>query len=548
MHIKIVICIVAFFGFFIAKSDNLEPVTSYWTDEGNYSTEWFNEEASAFYISTAQELAGLSVLINKFNTDFTSKSVELTDDIDLLAHEWTPIGSNREGTAFNGTFDGDNFTINNMYINTQPKVNCYGLFGFCSNAKIMNVIIANGSVNAMSNCVAGIVGQSFFTEVSNCENYADCSGSWYVAGICGYSYKSAVYNCTNGGSHYGDGYVAGIAAVCYDMPVHDCVNTAYVSGNSSIGGISGFFGGNNADILNCINYGTVEGVINVGGIAGNGYEAYFINGCHNKGAVIASSENAGGIVGIAGAASSVLNCYNSGKITSTHAAGGIAGWIIATSNYYNCYNIGDVCADNSAGGIAGYSEANIENANISNCYNTGIVDAVDDKGAVIGFATEQTLITDAFYLNACIDENNEYGISMQQDEMQSSDFVIRLNDNALQHNMCLVDELKWKSWTINSSANDGYPYFDTFFAMMKQYTSNNIINVSPNPAVDYISIKTKSNDAVKKIIIRDIKGSTVYNFDFNGENINISNLRSGIYLLTAIFTNGIKSAVKVVVE
>lgn len=68
---------------------------------------------------------------------------------------------------------------------------------------------------------------------------------------------------------------------------------------------------------------------------------------------------------------SVLECYNSGKIEYGDYLGGIVGQCYnANALIDNCYNIGNV--ENSSyvqGGITGW----LSNSTIQNCYNVGNV-------------------------------------------------------------------------------------------------------------------------------------------------------------------------------
>lgn len=54
-------------------------------------TSWYAEDKTSYEISSADQLAGLSQLVNE-GKSFKGKTVSLTDDIDLNNKEWTPIG------------------------------------------------------------------------------------------------------------------------------------------------------------------------------------------------------------------------------------------------------------------------------------------------------------------------------------------------------------------------------------------------------------------------------------------------------------------------
>src|SRR5690625_5571366 len=83
-----------FFCFFLATCmiGNLEaqdfPEDS-WRDEAD--TSWFDEELDEFDIATAEELAGLSQLVEQGRT-FQDTVFNIIADIDLDGKLWEPIG------------------------------------------------------------------------------------------------------------------------------------------------------------------------------------------------------------------------------------------------------------------------------------------------------------------------------------------------------------------------------------------------------------------------------------------------------------------------
>ena len=100
---------------------------------------------NTYSISSGSDLAWVAKEVNSGNS-FDGMTLELTQDIDLDNHEWTPIGS--ADKAFAGTFDGKNYTISNLKItkglgNTVSN-NSVGLFGYTvSPSVIKNIKIIN---------------------------------------------------------------------------------------------------------------------------------------------------------------------------------------------------------------------------------------------------------------------------------------------------------------------------------------------------------------------------------------------------------------------
>lgn len=333
-------------------------------------------------ISTLAELEAFRDDVNSGNT-YEGKTVKLTADIDMSEkygegkENWTPI-SNSYDKAFSGTFDGNNHTINNLYINITEYagVDDYGLFGFIDGTlKNLNV---NGSVICYSDRVAGVV-------VSVGEN-------------------GAVIDCSFDGAVKGNSFVGGIAVL-----------------------VQGFISG-------CHCSGTVEGLHMVGGIVSNvsyGLERDgIVENCINESAVTAGSL-AGGIVGVLNIYATVRSCVNKGEVKGVvseyedaQMIGGIAG-SNENSIIENCYNTGLVSGKQKIGGITGksegpYSDSYTNKLAVKNCYNIGNVTAIseetaENRGSIIGESiSDNGDIANNYYLDTCISDAQATALTTEQ--------------------------------------------------------------------------------------------------------------------------------------
>ncbi len=87
--------------------------------DGSADTSWYTSapDASAYHISTAEQLAGLAQLVNADpgTTNFAGKTFYLDNDLDLSGHEWISIGTVLGGDypeySFCGVFDGQTHTF-----------------------------------------------------------------------------------------------------------------------------------------------------------------------------------------------------------------------------------------------------------------------------------------------------------------------------------------------------------------------------------------------------------------------------------------------------
>lgn len=159
------------------------------------------------------------------------------------------------------------------------------------------------------------------------------------------------------------------------------------------GSIAGYV--SDGTIINCYNTGTVTSDDIVGGIVGYATGSSTIENCHNTGTIM-SADEAGGIVGSLSDAGNISNCYNSGAIMSDDEAGGIAGSLSDAGSISNCYNAGTITSDNQAGGIAGSMQYGVA---VTNCYNIGTVIGDSFSCGIVGYISGNGTITNCYYLD-----------------------------------------------------------------------------------------------------------------------------------------------------
>ena len=91
---------------------------------------------------------------------FQGKIVRVRANINLggsSTNRWSPVGyyvNDKDWKVFKGTFEGNNYTISNLYIDSTSQTQ--GLFGYATNAIINNVVIS-GNVKGGKN-TGGLVG------------------------------------------------------------------------------------------------------------------------------------------------------------------------------------------------------------------------------------------------------------------------------------------------------------------------------------------------------------------------------------------------------
>ena len=256
------------------------------------------EVDSPYIITTAEELKWFRDEVNSGRYSICAKIADNVEVIDMstVCHaadksqnleevSWEPIGTNQ----YMGTFDGNNKTITNLYINANQKYS--GLFGCTYISTIKNLTFVNANVTN-TNSFTGI--------------------------LVGYGYEGTYQNI---------------------MTSTSCE----VNGGDGTGGIAGKLAGN---AYNCVNYATVQGKEKVGGLFGSYQKTgNSITACANYGNVTATSQRVGGLVGYFNSGT-IQDCANYGDVKGTNHVAGLAGYV-RSGKIQNVFSYGNVSATNS---------------------------------------------------------------------------------------------------------------------------------------------------------------------------------------------------------
>ena len=255
--------------------------------DGSADTSWYTSapDASAYHISTAEQLAGLAQLVNAYpgTTNFAGKTFYLENDLDLSGHEWISIGTVLGGDypeySFCGVFDGQGHVISNLYshesyiegADESHNLLRNALFGSVYNGEVKNLGVAKAEIwiDPKDNSAAGkgiLVDWMGKSKITNCWT----SGSIYsgtkieknIGGIVGvtvqgctisgcYSTATLTGNFTNSEGYYTDpadlpfDTIGGIVGARFDgnLTVTDCWFDGKIVVNSitaAVGGIVGY--------------------------------------------------------------------------------------------------------------------------------------------------------------------------------------------------------------------------------------------------------------------------------------------------------------------
>ena len=274
-----------------------------------------SQEERDIWIDKGYTLVSTSEDLSNVRNNLIGKYIQ-TNDIDLVnITEFEPIGANIS-MAFQGVYNGGNFTISNLTI-SRPSENSVGLFASAWYSKIENVGLIN----------------------------VDIKGNSRTGGIVGNHGKSTISNCYTTGNIVGIGSeVGGLVGSNYnDSKIINSYSKASVLGNTIIGGLAGK---NYTDSVITFSYsaGKIFGAETLGGLVGANQQRSIVSSSYSTAPVVQDGAYqrygpyVGGLVGINNADGKITSSYSIGKITSNGSStGGLVGGNGSTvnSSYYD---------------------------------------------------------------------------------------------------------------------------------------------------------------------------------------------------------------------
>lgn len=219
---------------------------------------------SPYQIATAGNLLWLAQNSGYWGSTYYYRQ---TANIDISAiPNWTSIGGNG-AASFNGTYDGNGFSINGLNIINVATYDL-GLFGYLANGTIKNLGVTNVNINENIPGVTGIgplVGYSNGGTITNCYSTGNVVGNTNYGGLIGRADFTTISNsfstCTiSGAPNWGGGFTGYLAG-------GDTVYNCYSAGDMYTTGAAGLFAGlidSNNTVTNCFTTGTNYGGANVG--------------------------------------------------------------------------------------------------------------------------------------------------------------------------------------------------------------------------------------------------------------------------------------------
>ena len=284
------------------------------------------------------------------------------------------IGIGNSDLAYGGTFNGQNFTIDGLFINQPFSPAPLGLFGI-SSGTLEKVALTNVSITAMD--AGGLVG----TNRGTVEN-SSVSGTMV---------------------QLNDGFVMGGLVGDNNGQVIGSSSTVTVTGHIQIGGLVGE-NENGATITGSSSSGTINGPMDgsfgnaIGGLVGQNDGT--MQGSFSNGTVLTGSSmnDVGGLVGMND--NLVMTSFSSASVTGFSQVGGLVGENSNGATVMDSYSVGPVTGlpidGDSVGGLVGENDGLVETS-----YSTGLVTAdvtTTNVGGLIGSNPGGTgVVTNAFW-------------------------------------------------------------------------------------------------------------------------------------------------------
>ena len=276
----------------------LMPYGGAWAQTTKRPAKGDGKVGNPYIITKAEELKWFRDEVDRGRNNICAKIADNVEVIDMstVCHaadksqnleekSWVPIGDSNN--KYQGTFDGNNKTITNLYINASQ--NYMGLFGYTYEGTIKNLTFEYANVTKTNNYAGVLVGKAY------------------------------------GGSTLQNIKIS---------------NTCQIKGGNYTGGIAGELDGN---AYNCVNCATVQGIQNIGGLCGyysRSRTGNSMTACANYGNVTASNSNVGGLVGYFDSGT-IQDCANYGDIKGTERVAGMAG-SVSNSKIQNVFSYGNI--------------------------------------------------------------------------------------------------------------------------------------------------------------------------------------------------------------
>jgi hypothetical protein len=349
-----------------------------------------------------------------------------------------PIGY--PGYGFNGIFEGNDFTIDSLFIQ-RPYQENIGLFGVTDSGTVKNLKVENAKISGYRR-VGSVVGTNSSCELLNIHCSGDLLGDGLMGGLIGCNY----------------GYIS------------HCSADGVINGGSALGG---FVGINYKDINQSVSKSIVSGYRGaIGGFAGLSHTYSKISNCHAAGqaGMAPTTYGLGGFIGEQNGSAEIFRCSASGDVKGGHNIGGFCGFNRTACSITESSATGKVsgCYLENSGGFCGKNWGLI-----SSCYTRSDVSGRENIGGFVGYSSQT--VKGSYAAGGLSGSNDELGgfsaagsrnVSFSLWDIEKSgcttSFLGKGLTTAYMKTKSTFTNKGWdfdSVWAISPDINSGYPYF-----------------------------------------------------------------------------------------
>ncbi len=342
---------------------------------------------------------------------------ELIGDISLAAYAsadegkgWLPLGHDTDsseygcqGTAFDGTFEGNGFMISDLNIR-RPDEDCVGLFGhIAADSEVRNLKLSAERVRGRHN-VGGLVGGGISARIdSSSVEVGEVSGTGdSVGGLVGDGGWARIDSSSVEAGKVSSrwGVVGGLVGFSRSARIYfSSVVVGEVSGDHSVGGLVGDGGSAWIDFSSVV-VSKMRGRGNsVGGLMGSGRSTRIHSSSVVAGEVSGTGDAVGGLVGYGISARIHSSSVMAGEVSGTSdAVGGLVGSGEDARIHSSSVVVGEVSGTGDAvGGLVGDgSSARIYSSSVVTGKVSGTGDAV---GGLVGDGSSARIHSSSVVVN-----------------------------------------------------------------------------------------------------------------------------------------------------
>ena len=278
--------------------DNSEPSLFAWSQTGISSdprdigsaqwNETFQTAPNLLYLSISIENADINISTPEELQAIGTNAYSLagnyiqTANINLGVSPYNTGGGFAQiGTSaakFTGTYDGQDFEIQSLYIN-RTTINGIGLFGYTASTCVLKNIKLRSCAITGASSVGTLAGETGGSSITNCSSTGTVSGTgWNVGGLIGKlnsgviekSWSCATATCTGSTRTNLGGLFGSLEGWNGQSRCLDCYATGRVTGSATTDSVGGFAGNVSSAIAisRCYALGLATGRNNVGQFSG----------------------------------------------------------------------------------------------------------------------------------------------------------------------------------------------------------------------------------------------------------------------------------------